>query len=225
MADGLSDKRLQGLTSESGDIVVYGRQIHWKASGYFRGLHWRYKATATDKATGVQGSASNYKSGKGAVEHATKDLFEKLIAGGYIPIGVAVARSVAAASSSPKGSSGPVATSSDEPAPDATVSSFWTMPEGLSDERLQGVTSESGDIVVYGRQIHWTASGYFRGLHWRYKATATDKATGVQGSASNFKSGKGAVEAATKDLFEKLIAGGYIPTGVNVAAEANVAMA
>ena len=33
--------------------VVYGRTIHYKVSGYLKGLAWRYKATATDKATGT----------------------------------------------------------------------------------------------------------------------------------------------------------------------------
>jgi hypothetical protein len=71
--------------SKSGNIVVYGRAVHWSASGYLKGLSWRYKATATDTATGNKGSASGLKSGQGAVEHATKNLFQVLIAKGIIP--------------------------------------------------------------------------------------------------------------------------------------------
>jgi len=51
-----------------------------------KGLSWRYKADATDVATRISAHASGYKSGQGAVENATKDVFQKLIAGGYLTI-------------------------------------------------------------------------------------------------------------------------------------------
>jgi len=172
-----------GPFSKEGDMEVYGRQIHWKASGYLKGIKWRYKAEARDKATGVTGKSSNHNSGKGAVEGAVKDLFAKLAAGGYL---------------------------GETPVP--AVGELVQLA-GIFEEAgpsLTGIFDKEGDMEVYGRQIHWKASGYLKFINWRYKATARDKATGVTGGSSNFKSGKGAVEAAVKDLFNKLIAGGYI---------------
>jgi len=80
------DNTVKGIFDKSGDQVVYGRTIHWKATGYLKGLSWRYKATATDNISKVSASVSGYKSGQGAVENAIKEVFQKLIAGGYITI-------------------------------------------------------------------------------------------------------------------------------------------
>jgi len=82
----VQDNTVQGIFDKSGDQVVYGKTIHWKATGYLKGLSWRYKATATDAITKVSASVSGYKSGQGAVENAIKEVFQKLIAGGYITI-------------------------------------------------------------------------------------------------------------------------------------------
>jgi len=232
---------VQGLASKSGDITVYGRAIHWTASGYLKGLSWRYKATATDKATGIKGSASGLKSGKGAVEHATQNLFQTLIARGIIP--PPPAGLVAQSSADPvvdytllptiiDGTLEDVEDGSQSKeadlqfAEDAEEMDEMTMAEGavavLDSEEdgidevdeplmLKGLFSKEGDTVVYGRTIHYKASGYLKGLSWRYKCTATDKATGISASSSGFKSGEGAVKDAITKVFTILQQQGKFP--------------
>jgi len=245
---------VQGGTDKSGDIVVYGRQVHWQASGGLKGLKWVYKATATDVASGVSGSASGKQSGQGAVEWAVKDLFQKLISQGIIIVPSAISHEQStyySSSSRPSPLSlispleesplsmlfsrlvQPRTTSvspNDNPfqALFSSISRFADVMDGFHSmltskskslsyskkdndrQSVQGIFDKSGDTVIYGRKFHWKATGYLKGLSWRYKADATDVTTGVQGHASGLKSGQGAVENAVKDCFQKLIAGGYI---------------
>jgi len=92
----------------------------------------------------------------------------------------------------------------------SVTSSYQVTPKKSSKQTVQGIFDKSGDTVVYGRTIHWKATGYLKGLSWRYKCDARDVATGVSAHVSGYKSGQGAVENATKEVFQKLIAGGYI---------------
>ena len=79
-------QQLQSGFCQSGDTIVYGRQIHYKACSYFKGFfRLRYKCTATDVATGISVEARGYQSGKGAVEAAVQELIKTLVQRGIIP--------------------------------------------------------------------------------------------------------------------------------------------
>jgi hypothetical protein len=264
---------VMGLFDKEGDIVVYTRNIHWHATGYLSGLKWRYKATARDQASGVTGSSRGWASGQGAVEEATRDMFQQLAAAGIFPprvstptptptptptitiveqpqqeemtrmeespITLLVSKFLTSSSlSSPLPSSLPslssLSSNGEDPFPFllSSIAKFATLMDGFhnnlpttttsnsrkaiknniksNQEIVGGIFDKSGDTVVYGRSLHWQASGYLKGLSWRYKATVTDKATGMSASVSGYKSGQGAVENATKELFQKLIAAGKI---------------
>jgi len=214
--------------SKSGDIEVLGRKIHWKASGYLKGLKWRYKATATDKATGIAKSASGFKSGKGAVEHAVEALIRDLIEKGIIP----VPPSTTAVTITDVIVEDVEDDSMDEAdmdfGPDDTAVELADVVEGLAsfiaglgqteeawedetEQPLSGPFSKSGKTDVYGRTISWKASGYIKGLKWRYKATATDVASGISRGSSNHKSGEGAVKGAITNVFVALDEAGIFP--------------
>jgi len=182
--------------SKSGSTEVYGRIIDWKTRLYTKGLKVRYSATATDRATGIQGSSSNHKSGKGATEAAVKQCFEKLAAGGLLH--PAQLEGAINAISIPEVNDNEVAVEAESDDVEVDVSELLKI-------------SKSGTTTVHGRQIKWKASAYLKGLKLRYKATATDKQSGISGSSSGHKSGKGATEAAVKQCFEKMIAAGVIP--------------
>jgi len=208
--------------SKSGDFSAYGRTFHYKVSAGLKGLKLRYKATVTDKASGTVGSASGLKSGKGAVEHATKDCFNKMIKAGII---------------TPPAQK--TADGSDFAAPSIDGSVLATLEDGSEDESdwelasaesvdlvaeadvaddavavdeapAEKMFSKKGTSVVYGRTIHWEATGYLKGLSWRYKASARDQASGVTGSHSGNKSGEGAVKDAIADCFNKMKAAGVL---------------
>jgi hypothetical protein len=223
--------------SKSGDIDVYGRKVHWSASGYLKGLSWRYKATAKDVASGVTGSASGLKSGQGAVEHAVQALFQNLIAQRIIPappaqktesdVDVTVMPTVVDAILEDVEDGSQHSELDLQFADDENVEfDETTMAEGAvavldaeSEEddtvdppmMLKGLFSKEGDTTVYGRVIHYKGSGYLKGLSWRYKASATDKATGISASSSGFKSGEGAVKDAITKVFQTLAARGIFP--------------
>eukprot|EP00823_Brevimastigomonas_motovehiculus_P009238 TRINITY_DN8901_c0_g1_i1.p1 TRINITY_DN8901_c0_g1~~TRINITY_DN8901_c0_g1_i1.p1 ORF type:complete len:192 (-),score=27.71 TRINITY_DN8901_c0_g1_i1:436-1011(-) len=61
------------------DEPVANCTVHYDVCGCLHHLtEWRYKASATEVHCGVSGSADGFKSGEGAAEHATWDLFQKL---------------------------------------------------------------------------------------------------------------------------------------------------
>ena len=55
-----------------------GRLINYKAEGRIHKLKWVYDGTAWDVESGTSVKAKHYKSSQGAVEHAVKELIEKL---------------------------------------------------------------------------------------------------------------------------------------------------
>jgi len=192
---GMEQPVLGGPFSKEGEINVYRRSIHWRVDGYLKWFSWRYKATARDKVSGVTGSASGKKSGKGAVEDAVTDLFRQLIARGIVP---ALPKLTPATRFDPQ-----------EIVADDNVAELQAS-EAVGGF-LRGPFSKSGELTVLGRTVRFKVSGYLKGLKWRYRATVTDATTGISGSSSNLKSGKGAVETAVKDCFAKLVAAGLIP--------------
>jgi len=181
----------QGVFCQEGDVQMVGRNIHYKVCGYFKGFfQWRYKCTATDTATGITGESRDHESAQGAVEHAVKNLITTLVTRGIIP-----------------------------PPPSAInqlhVSDVKALKAGAT-----GGLCQDGNSQVYGRDIHFHACGHFKGfLKWRYKATATDVATGISESVDGYKSGKGAVEHAVQALFTTLISRGIIPPPPSTAAD------
>jgi len=182
---------LQGGTS--GVIEVGGRNFRWTATPYRSGLTIHWKGSATDFATGIAGVAKT-KSAKGCVEHAVADCFQKLIAAGHVKMNA----------------------ESDVAAPlFGSVATSASLQEEAEVEMPEALTGKSGNIDVHGRRIRWKASGYLKGLSWRYKASATDTATGKSASSSGHKSGKGSVEGAVKKLFERLVREGdvVVPQG------------
>lgn len=52
--------------------------INYKAEGRIHKLKWVYDGTAWDVESGTSVKAKHYKSSQGAVEHAVKELIEKL---------------------------------------------------------------------------------------------------------------------------------------------------
>jgi len=167
---------------QEGDTQVLSRAIHYKVCGYFKGFFlWRYKCTATDVATGISAESKDHESAGGAVEHAVKNLITTLVSRGIIP-----------------------------PPPGAL-----TITEVKTDAKLKSTGNplcQDGNTQVYGRDIHFHACGHFQGaFQWRYKATATDVASGVSASVDGYKSGQGAVEHAVQSLFATLVQRGIIP--------------
>jgi hypothetical protein len=298
----LAEKSLLGSSCKGGSTVVYGRTINFNGCGYMKGLSLRYKATATDAATGIQGSASGLKSGKGAVEHAIEELFKQLVARGVVvpagkestlevlpaeiasmPIETAVEAEVDMAEKSSSGNvnvcgrnvhysagayykfplsikfkcdakdtaSGISASvrghgkgeaackdaiervmkavaakglpmdptkncgsrkqvaDGDFNAVGGTIAPVTAVSEDDEIPAEKG-GSKSGDFTAYGRAFHYKVSAGLKGFKLRYKATVTDKASNTVGSASGLKSGKGAVEHATKACFEAMIKKGII---------------
>ena len=55
-----------------------GRLINYKAEGRMHKLKWVYDGTAWDVESGTSVKAKHYQSSQGAVEHAVKELIEKL---------------------------------------------------------------------------------------------------------------------------------------------------
>lgn len=55
-----------------------GRLINYKAEGRIHKFKWVYDGTAWDVESGTSVKAKNYQSSQGAVEHAVKELIEKL---------------------------------------------------------------------------------------------------------------------------------------------------
>jgi len=220
--------------SKSGDIEVYGRKIHWTASGYLKGLSWRYKADAKDVTTNNVGHASGLKSGQGAVEHAVQNLFQILIAKGIVPappaqkteadVDPTVLPTIVDAILEDIEDGSQHSEVDLQFADDSQEMDEATMTEGAiavldaeNEEEvdgsivLAGLFSKEGDTTVYGRVIHYKASGYLKGLSWRYKCTATDKASGISESVSGTKSGEGAVKEAITKVFQTLAARGIFP--------------
>ena len=55
-----------------------GRVINYKAEGRIHKLKWVYDGTAWDVESGTSVKAKHYQSRQGAIEHAVKELIEKL---------------------------------------------------------------------------------------------------------------------------------------------------
>lgn len=61
-----------------------GRVINYKAEGRIHKLQWEYEGTAWDIESGTSVKARHYKSTQGAIEHAVKELIDKLKAQGIL---------------------------------------------------------------------------------------------------------------------------------------------
>lgn len=61
-----------------------GRVINYKAEGHIHKLQWEYEGTAWDIESGTSVKARHYKSTQGAIEHAVKELIDKLKARGIL---------------------------------------------------------------------------------------------------------------------------------------------
>jgi len=61
-----------------------GRVIHYKAEGRIHKLQWVYEGTDWDIESGTSVKARHYKSTQGAIEHAVKELIDKLKAQGIL---------------------------------------------------------------------------------------------------------------------------------------------
>jgi len=211
----------KGGFCQDGNTVVYGRLVHYHACAYFRGFFkLRYKCRATDVATGIQASASGYKSGKGAVEHAITNLFTTLVQRGIIPPPPGTARSsgtdteivhVDLGEEANEQLSSNFDDASDEEVPEMLPP--VSIGEGVVSPVPMGGFCKDGNVEVDGRNIRWHACLYIKGFFLvRYKAIATDVATGIRGPyVRGFKSGKGAVEHAVAGLFVELVTQGVIP--------------
>ena len=58
--------------------------ISYKAEGRVHKLKWVYDGTAWDVASGKSVEAKHYQSKQGAIEHAVKELIDKLKASGIV---------------------------------------------------------------------------------------------------------------------------------------------
>ena len=58
--------------------------ISYKAEGRVHKLKWVYDGRAWDVASGISVKAKHYKSKHGAIEHAVKELIDKLNAAGIV---------------------------------------------------------------------------------------------------------------------------------------------
>uniref|UniRef100_A0A8W8JMD5 Uncharacterized protein n=1 Tax=Magallana gigas TaxID=29159 RepID=A0A8W8JMD5_MAGGI len=56
-----------------------GNMVNWSYKGQFMGFEWKYIATCVDQATGETATAVK-QSRAGAIEHAMRDLFQRLAA-------------------------------------------------------------------------------------------------------------------------------------------------
>lgn len=72
------------LTGESGQLNFKDRVISYKAEGRVHKLKWVYDGTAWDVESGITVKAKHYHSKHGAIEHAVKELIDKLKANGII---------------------------------------------------------------------------------------------------------------------------------------------
>jgi len=61
--------------------------ISYKAEGRVHKLKWVYDGTAWDVESGISVKAKHYHSKHGAIEHAVKDLIDKLKANGIVTAG------------------------------------------------------------------------------------------------------------------------------------------
>ena len=61
-----------------------GRVISYKAEGRVHKLKWVYDGIAWDVESGTSVKAKHYKSKHGAIEHAVKELIDKLKANGIV---------------------------------------------------------------------------------------------------------------------------------------------
>ncbi|XP_020603414.1 anti-lipopolysaccharide factor-like [Orbicella faveolata] len=75
---------LQNVTGASGQLNFKGRVINYKAEGRIDKLQWEYEGTAWDIESGTSVKARHYKSTQGAIEHAVKELIDKLKAQGIL---------------------------------------------------------------------------------------------------------------------------------------------
>ncbi|XP_027042967.1 uncharacterized protein LOC113670952 [Pocillopora damicornis] len=72
------------LTGESGELNFRERVIKYKAEGRVHKLKWVYDGVAWDIQSGISVKAKHYKSKHGAIEHAVKELIDKLASHGII---------------------------------------------------------------------------------------------------------------------------------------------
>ncbi|KAL9954754.1 hypothetical protein ACROYT_G042328 [Oculina patagonica] len=72
------------LTGESGQLNFKDRVISYKAEGRVHKLQWVYDGTAWDVESGISVKAKHYHSKHGAIEHAVKELIDKLKANGIL---------------------------------------------------------------------------------------------------------------------------------------------
>lgn len=72
--------------SEEGTVEAYGRTIHFETRPKSHGFppKLRYYCKVRDVASGINARADNYKSKRGAQEHAVKHLADQLAAAGII---------------------------------------------------------------------------------------------------------------------------------------------
>lgn len=75
---------LQNVTGASGQLNFKGRVINYKAEGHIHKLQWVYEGTDWDIESGTSVKARHYKSTQGAIEHAVKELIDKLKAQGIL---------------------------------------------------------------------------------------------------------------------------------------------
>lgn len=61
-----------------------GRVISYKAEGRIHKLKWVYDGTAWDTESGTSVKAKHYQSKHGAIEHAVKELIDKLKSNGIV---------------------------------------------------------------------------------------------------------------------------------------------
>ena len=62
--------------SKSGREEVYGRWIRWEVKGRVKKFKWRYKAHATDEATGIERNSNDHGNAENAVREAVTRVFE-----------------------------------------------------------------------------------------------------------------------------------------------------
>lgn len=198
--EGVSPTEETELTAgKSGNVRVCGRPIHYTGKVYYKfPLSLRYKCTAKDTGSGISVSKKGYKKGEAACKAAIAEVITKDAQQG-VPLDP----------NDNCGAQGTLTNSGFEFEGGMVISA--QIPMGDEETPATLGASKSGNIEVLGRSIHWKASGYLKGLKWRYKATATDKATGISRGSSGHKSGKGAVENAVKALIQALIEGGHMP--------------
>ena len=73
------NEALQKLTGEKGLVSLHGRTIKYEAKGRFHTVtKYVYDGYAWDVESGTSVKAKHYKSAKGAIEHAVKELCDDL---------------------------------------------------------------------------------------------------------------------------------------------------